>query len=149
MAVYTPPSFNLLCDIWLVPNAPANTATADIEEYPCQKYLLSRKGPVLPCRDWQDWMVHVLIRFPRESGLVFNFAGPWPSWDITYFECPTGSGQYYRVYQYDIQHEGFVNEYCEAICFPTVFAGVTWKNPSRTSLNYGDPEPYLGVPDSP
>lgn len=109
MPIYTPPNFNLLCNVWVC-RVPAD-GDPDHEDIPCQKYIYSRLdtpvSPPVEAEWWQMYLPPILVRTPR-TGI---FAGPPHTWDAMVFEVPAGSGQLYRSYWREVFHEGFVNEY--------------------------------------
>lgn len=109
---YTPPKFNLLANVWTCDgNVKPSNGAADYVDVPCQKYVASRAAwPVTPPWSTGFYLAYhppVQLRFQHVS----PFTGTWRTWKITCVECPAGSGQYYRTFFNDIQHEGFVNEY--------------------------------------
>jgi len=89
---------------------PAN-GDPDFEDVPVQKYVASRAAwPVTPPWSTGFYLAYhppIQLRFPHIS----PFSGTWRAWKVTCVECPAGSGQYYRTFMGDIQHEGFPNEY--------------------------------------
>jgi len=109
---YRPPDFNLLANLWLCDGeiAPVN-GPPDVTDVPCQKYIASRSAwAVTPPWSTGFYLAYappVQLRFPRQD----QFAAAWTLWKIVCAEVPAGSGQYYRCFWQDVQHEGFINEY--------------------------------------
>jgi len=114
---YTPPNYNLLASLWTcdLTQRPDDGAP-DWEDVPCQKYLTSRSSwPTTPPWTTGFYLAYhppVILRFPR----TMPFDGPWHAWKITCVEVPQGSGQYYRAFWGDVQHQGFPNEYAQLVC---------------------------------
>lgn len=114
---YTVPQFNLLAKIWdcKFPSAGA----ADWSSVPVQKYVLSRMSldatPPSAPDWWKQYTPPVTLRFPIGHAA---FSGPPSSWDHVCFEVPSGSGQYYRAYWQEIQHQGFPNQYAIILVTP-------------------------------
>lgn len=109
---YRPPDYNLLANLWTCSGTSVpGDGPPDWTNVPVQKYIASRSAwPVSP--PWANgfflqYHPPVQLRFPR----VPPFDETWPMWPVSAIECPAGSGQYYRAFWYDIQHEGFPNEY--------------------------------------
>jgi len=106
------PDFNLVANLWTCSGTavPAD-GPADYSNIPVQKYVASRAAwPVSPA--WANgfflqYHPPVQLRFPR----VAPFDTAWNTWPVTAAEVPAGSGQYYRTFWQEVQHEGFVNEY--------------------------------------
>ena len=119
---YTTPTFNLLAHIW-----DCKTPADGVQQWsnvPCQKYILSRMSvsasPQSIADYWKTYPPPVQLRFPR-SHAAFT---PIPSaWTHLVFEVPAGSGQYYRCFWRDVQHQGFVNEYAIILCVQCDNAG--------------------------
>lgn len=102
MATWSPPVFNLSASAWTLPNTPAS-GLPDYVELPTQKYLHSRAiGIDADYSESLYWLPHIIMRFP---------AGTVAAELSHVFECPEGSGLYYRASFREIMHEGFPNEY--------------------------------------
>lgn len=114
MPNYTVPHFNLSANLWLCDGAVKPSAgEPDVEDFPTQKYISSRTMVPLTLPTAEGFFVQrnpmILLRFPR----LGEFSGPWQGWKVTCCEVPAGSGQYYRTYHQEVQHEGFPNEYAQ------------------------------------
>jgi len=109
---FTLPNFNLLGDVWFSDGTLSPSAgPADLTNLPMQKYI-APKGTWDLTPPWStgfylQFHPPVFLRFPRAA----PFLGAWPTWTVSCIEVPSGSGQYYRTFWQDIQHEGFPNEY--------------------------------------
>jgi len=109
---YTLPQFNLLCNLWTCDgNIKPSAGDPDFTDVPVQKYVASRASwPTTPPWSAGFYLAYhppVQLRFQRTG----PFAGTWRAWKVTCVEVPAGSGQYYRTFWGDVQHEGFNNEY--------------------------------------
>jgi len=120
---YQPPVFNLVCNIWDC-NWPED-ADPDYTDVPCQKYIRSRMSldvsPQAADGFWRVYTPPIQLRFPRNHEA---FTGPPALWPHNCFEVPAGSGQYYRAYWQEVQHQGFPNEYAIILVNPCTAAGL-------------------------
>lgn len=129
---YTTPSFNLLADIWDC-KFPSDDV-ADWTNVPCQKYILSRMSlnvtPQSAANFWRQFTPPISLRFPRTHAA---FSGIPSEWTHAVVEVPAGSGQYYRSYWFEIQHQGFPNEYAIILATPCSMTGLAIPPPVSTS----------------
>jgi len=103
---YTVPEFNLTCDVWSDGHLPSE-GDPDYTGVACQFYWYSRGPfPVDPC-NLELYCPPLWVRMPIAAGV------PWQHGQV--FECPSGSGLYYRARFKDVMHRGFINEYLVAI----------------------------------
>lgn len=102
MPIYTLPTFNLVADAWVAPNAP-NLDVADIPNVPVQKYISSRAAFDIQPMELLAWVPPVYLRIDPAFGGLHA--------DVWVWEVPQGSGVYYRARWKDLIHEGFPNEY--------------------------------------
>jgi len=127
--MYRLPTFNLTADAWQCANGP-NDGPPGYTDLPCQKYVSSRpQTDITP--PWQmdydlEWVPAVILRFPMD---VAPFSGPRPSWDCGMFECPPGSGCFYRTSWQEIMHEGFPNQYAAVVVTQCMRTGEAWRTP--------------------
>lgn len=112
---YTPPNFNLTCDIWIAGNNP-DEDPADFEGVACQLYLYSRGvWPIHPC-ELELYVPPIYLRFP------VSVEAQWRAGQV--FEVPVASGDYYRAKFKETMHSGFPNEYFVAVCVQCNGAGL-------------------------
>jgi len=103
---YTLPQFNLTCDVWNAGKNPANDDAVE-ESVPCQFYLYSRGvWPVQPC-ELELYQCPIYLRFPIDVAAIVALG--------QVFECPTGTGRYFRARFKEVMHYGFPNSYLVAI----------------------------------
>lgn len=112
MASYTPPVFNLICDVWIDGAYPAVSAFPDYTSVPCQKYIPSRIFLDVTPGQWDLWVPPVVVRVPGSAPGVGD--APITNWGV--IECPSGSTHFYRVRWCERMHEGFPNEYVILVC---------------------------------
>lgn len=130
---YRLPNFNLLCNIWLCNNVPSGGG-ADESFVPVQKYILSRPGTEIAMNSgsganwWLSWPPPIVLRFARDG----VYSGGRQTWQGSFFEVPMGSGQYYRTFWHEVQHEGFPNEYAMVIVSQCDENGATIPPPGHT-----------------
>jgi len=120
---YQPPVFNLVANIWAC--TWPEDADPDYTDVPCQKYIRSRMSldasPQAADGFWRVYTPPIQLRFPRQHTA---FTGPPALWPYNCFEVPAGSGQYYRAYWQEVQHQGFPNEYAIILVNPCTAAGL-------------------------
>jgi len=119
---YQPPVFNLVCNIWDC------TWPADDDptwtDVPVQKYIRSRMSldvsPQAADGFWRVYTPPIQLRFPRNHSAFMAIPA---TWNHSCFEVPAGSGQYYRAYWQEVQHQGFPNEYAIILVNPCTSEG--------------------------
>jgi len=120
---YTPPNFNLLANIWDC-QFPAD-GDPDWEDVPVQKYIRSRMSldtsPQVLDGFWRVYAPPIQLRFPRDHDAFLNVPALW---NHAVFEVPAGSGQFYRSYWQEVQHQGFPNEYAIILVNPCTAEGL-------------------------
>ena len=93
MPAYVLPDFNLLADQWVYTNKPS-LGPPDRVDIPVQFYINSRDPN---------------SQFDPQIRMA-SFAVPTVSFNDC-FECPKGSGRYYKTQKAEVVHPGFPNEY--------------------------------------
>jgi hypothetical protein len=106
---FTLPDFNTTFDLWVYPNGPG-VGAADLSNIPCQLYRNSRGGDSNTPRAQLRMSTTdaLLIAFPPVSGALGN----------PRIECPSGSGNFYRIDRGEFLHKDFPNEYVQADVTP-------------------------------
>lgn len=99
---FTPPQFNVLCDVWVFPRVP-RLDLPDYENEACQFYVTPKGQFFLEPVPFTWFPPPIYLRFPYASALV------WEKLFIA--ECPPESGRYFRAYWKEILHLGFPNQY--------------------------------------
>lgn len=106
----TLPDFNLLAEVSTGAPTPSFGTTWSLTSAPVQRYVYSRRDPDAGLAAYWG-KVYSQFRFePTYFYSVFTPNNLF-DWDIGYIECPSGSGLYFRVIDWDVAHEGFTNEY--------------------------------------
>ncbi|AXH79035.1 MAG: hypothetical protein [Circular genetic element sp.] len=103
---FTPPIFNVLCDIWFIGRVPS-AGDPDFENQACQLYIPSRGILDITPGELELWVPPVYLRLPFSAIDIWKVAAV--------VECPPESGRYYRCRWKDIYHIGFPNQYLVAI----------------------------------
>ena len=108
---YTPPDFNLLCDMWILPNSPVLGAP-DLTNVPCQAYV----NPRLIYSD-DFWNIVYQLRFPLSTTRVFA--------DYI-FDLQVPNLMLVRTLAAGNCHVGFPNEYKIAHAMACLNDGTLW-----------------------
>jgi len=95
--VYVHPDFNLKADWWVFPNTPS-AGPATLVGIDVQKYVNSRVTPFSQPQ----------MRFAPNAIPTMQPGDIW--------ECPQGSGRFWKCAAWGIFHEGFPNEYWMEQC---------------------------------
>jgi len=99
---FTVPNFNVFCDIWYTPRAPAD-GPPDVANVPCQFYLTPKGQTFIDPPPFTFFPLPIYVRIP-----IANDAD-WRQMRVA--EIPPGSGFYYRASWKERVHLGFPNEY--------------------------------------
>ena len=99
---FTPPTFNLLADLWFCGNKPAD-GDPDFEDQSCQLYLPSRVVLAFDRVEHNYLISGIQLRLPAEAAVN------WASLNIA--EVPAESGRYFLAQFKEYQHAGFPNQY--------------------------------------
>lgn len=121
---YRLPNFNLDCRISNNGGTTPGLVTFPGDVHNCQKYLLSRQQPQYTALTW--WWGQLSCIFRVEYGpFIAIYSDDITQWGLAWIECPAFSGYYYRVFSYEVAHQGFANEYiaihappCDPNAFP-------------------------------
>jgi len=143
---YTLPEFNLTMKYAIDGTQQPQNVVTWYGPYNCQKYLPSR--PVLNQSAFVWWWGYFVPLFRVDPATFLAYWGDDPDgWDPAYIECPDGSGQYYRVFAFEMMHQGFPNQYpvfasvrCSGDSNPLLIpmtANNIPANPAVTPLNMG------------
>jgi len=101
---YTKPVFNLLCSKWTFPNKPS-VGAADFTGVPAQLYYNSIS--------FGTTQVQVRVDVNAVPSVV----------PFDMFECPSGSGLFFKVTLCEWMHKDFPNEYWSCVSIQTDSAG--------------------------
>lgn len=126
---YSPPTFNLICDIYSIP-LPATFGEREYRQSSeCQLAPPTRGAGSFPSVGSITGMTQSFywsVRFPALTDVRD------PSVDLTrtdFIECPAGSGRWYFVCIVDDVAKGFPNEYRIAIVRKSLLTGGQWPIP--------------------
>lgn len=103
------PTFNIDMQVSTGNTSPATGATWVLTAN-CQRYIYSRRDPDNGLAAYWGRVISQFRIDPVAWYGVFTLANIF-SWNLGFIECPVGSGRYYRVTDWDVNHEGFSNEY--------------------------------------
>lgn len=93
------PDFNLVCNIWRLPDAPPGPAT--FTNIACQLYIYSRTSTDIKPTVNDTFQPTIMLRVPMGTDLLVA--------DVV--EAAAGDGWFYTVRFTDRMHRGFANEY--------------------------------------
>lgn len=139
MPIYTPPSFNLVGNIWTAYQALTGTAPYAAPAIPpnvvspCQLYISPKNtgtvgeywyATMAGTSHWTDHGPGTSIRWPAGTDVRMWLPnmGVARLYDVA--EVPAGSGRFYIVYFVDDVHKGMTNEYRVSYCAMYLFTGV-------------------------
>lgn len=133
---YRLPLFNLLANIWDC-STPADGDPTWVN-VPCQKYIRSRMmldvTPQAEADWWMLWQPPIQLRCPSDHAA---FSGRPHDWSHTIYEVPAGSGQYYRIFWSELQHQGFPNEYAVQVATQCDDSGLAIAPAGATTIPTG------------
>lgn len=130
---FTPPTFNLVCDIY---SGPWMGKSLRLPSHPCN-LALGRRVQQNFLDNWfqvptSGMSLQLALLLPALTDLRDPFMGFPP--DV--IECPAGSGRWYGLQCFDDVGKGFPNEYRFAIVLkignvidPGQYPGLFWPNP--------------------
>jgi hypothetical protein len=99
---FVPPSFNLMCNVWHMPNTPPSPADFTV------KCNLAWGKRVAPGESFSAVLRTLLLPLGTDvRPLVVT--GSFPTADA--IECPAGTRRYYRIWDVDDIGKGFPNEH--------------------------------------
>lgn len=127
---FTPPQFNLLCNIWVGGSSKPSTDSPDLVNYPCQKYVNPKPHANYGNTSSIEFRSPLQLRLKLDPSLGLN--DDWTGWGLSYFEVPAGSVRYYRCWFADIAHEGFPNQYIRADVLQCYSNGTPFWQPTAT-----------------
>jgi len=107
---YSLPNFNLDLVISVQPQTSPNNVSTWYGPYDCQKYILSRQQPGVTAFTWWWGQLTPIFRV-NLTQMAVDFGLDYAGWGLAYLECPVGSFHYYRIFSWEIMHQGFPNEY--------------------------------------
>jgi len=100
---FTPPQFNVTCDIWNPPHLPFSDLP-DVEDQECQFYITPKgDGNLTEGPPFTSFPPPLYLRLPAAVTAIWRAL-----WMV---ECPPASGRYYRAVFKEIVHLGFPNQY--------------------------------------
>jgi len=143
---YSLPVFNLTCNVAVAANTQPINITTWYGPYDCQKYILSRQQPGVTAFTW--WWGQLTPIFRIDPATFFPVWGDdTAGWGLSFVECPAGSGMYYRVFSWEIMHQGFSNAYPAVSAQRCTEEGFPIQPNSANNTGYSTPplQPYLGV----
>lgn len=116
MAVYRPPTFNLICDIYsMVGLLPVLRAIAvPVQLYNPWRNNTGGQEPAQTVPATQSAFASIILRFPAFTDVRSQWCSPTGRGDQ--IECPSGSGVFYIVSDVNDVAKGFPNEYRAALC---------------------------------
>jgi len=138
---YNLPTFNLQLLISVqFQTSPANVTTW-WGPYDCQKYILSRQQPGITAFTWWWGQLTPIFRVNKPQ-MEVDFGVDFPYWGLAFIECPAGSGHFYRIFSWEIMHEGFPNEYVAISAEMCDTDGMPVQPNSATTTTWTNPPVY-------
>lgn len=132
--VYTLPNFNLTCLVTQGPDAPSSGPTT-FGPFDCQKYISSREASYIPAGTWFWDPLSPYFRIKKDAWYT-QFTNDLLIWEIGFLELVPTSGIWYRIFSYEIMHEGFPNEYVVLVGRRCFLSGSPWFPGTATEDGY-------------
>lgn len=142
---YTLPTFNLNYRIDDSGNVPDQGGLNWFLESTCQRYVPNKRDPDMAYTTYWGRVVSQFRLEPTDFYSVQSITNI-VNWNLGIIECGVGDEVYFRVFDWDIMHQGFPNEYPVVWAYRIHSSGYPFQGATANGNSLYPPTPQVYGP---